>query len=147
MSDSSEEDLIVQIMREFAQVSAFVRGRWSQYADELHEGLRVQGVMVLQAIWKAECVSATELSNLLRMDKALVSRQVAKLRALEMVCAKQDDNDKRITWLSVTEKGKKVLTTLHKGVAEAYKERLLEWNREDLESLKEKLAKFNSVHI
>lgn len=130
-------------MHEFAGVFAFSRGRWARYAEELHEDLRVVSIMVLQTVMRREKITATELGAALDMDKAMVSRQVSKLRSLGLVCAFPDENDGRVTWLSLTESGKQSLHALHAKLGDAYRERLGGWSESDLVSLKELLLRFN----
>ncbi|WP_449277027.1 DHA2 family efflux MFS transporter permease subunit [Leucobacter sp. GX24907] len=141
---SAERDATVSdIIAEFSQVFAFARTRWSRYAEEVHPELKGVGMMVLQVILRKGPITATALSQMLDMDKAVVSRQVSKLRQLELIEAKASDEDRRVTLLRSSESAQHTIDRLHAENADAYSERFAEWSVDELETLRAGLHRFN----
>ncbi|MBK0417647.1 MarR family transcriptional regulator [Leucobacter sp. CSA1] len=138
-----EEEAISDIIAEFSQVFAFARTRWTRYAEEVHPDLRGVGMMVLQTIRRRGPITATELSHLLDMDKAVVSRQVAKLRQLDLIDAEPSAEDRRVVLLTTSTAAQGTLDGLHAQTAHAYHERFEGWSVEDLEALRAALRRFN----
>ena len=96
MSDSQRESAIPEIIAEFSQVFAAAKSRWARYAEEVHPELRGPGMMILQTILRRGPITATGLGSMLDMDKAMVSRQVAKLRGLGLETVGLDPEAGRI---------------------------------------------------
>lgn len=137
--------MIPDVIAEFGQVFAFARARWARYAEQIHPELRGVGMMMLQTISRKGPVTATELGRLLDMDKALVSRQVTKLRDLDLVLAQNDQADRRVVLLTVSEHGAAALSELHRELADAYERRLEGWEESDITTLVQLLHRFNAV--
>lgn len=141
--DAGRDTTVAEIIAEFSQVFAFARTRWSRYAEEVNPGLKGVGMMVLQVILRKGPVTATELSQMLDMDKAVVSRQVSKLRQLDLIEAEASDEDRRVTLLRPSETAQHTIERLHAKNAHAYHERFAEWSAGDLETLRVGLHRFN----
>lgn len=137
--------MIPDIIAEFGQVFAFARARWARYAEQIHPELRGVAMMMLQTISRKGPVTATELGRLLDMDKAVVSRQMTKLRDLELVLAQNDESDRRVVLLTVSEHGLAALSELHRELADAYERRLEGWDPEDVAALVQLLHRFNAA--
>lgn len=137
--------MIPDIIAEFGQVFAFARTRWARFAEQIHPELRGVGMMILQTISRKGPITATEIGQLLDMDKAVVSRQLAKLRQLDLVDAVSSEADRRVVVLTASALGKQTLGELHAQLSEAYERRLAGWSQEDLAQLQDMLHRFNSV--
>lgn len=137
--------MISEIIAEFGQVFAFARARWARFAEQIHPELRSVSIMVLQTIARRGPITATEIAQLLDMDKAVVSRQLTKLRQLELVDAEHAEADRRVVLLTVSEAGRATLRKLHDHLAEAYERRLAGWSADELETLQQMLHRFNAV--
>lgn len=144
MSSDEPGDVISGIISEFSDVLAFSRTRWARYADEAHEDLSGVSIIVLQFIKKKGPVTATGLSQMLDMDKSLVSRQVAKLRDLGLVVATEAQEDRRVLLLTVSDKAKELAAHIRESWASAYRERFAGWSEEELETLRAGLHRFNA---
>jgi len=142
---SHRSELIPQIVSEFSQVFAFTRGRWSHYAEEIHPDLKGVGMMMLQTILRKGAVTATELGQLLTLDKATVSRQVAKLREIGLVAAEPSAEDRRVILLSATAETRAAIDGLQGLTAAAYQERFADWSAGDLAELQRLLHRFNTT--
>ena len=142
-ADAPRDDRIAQIISEFSEVFAFARSHWASYAQEVDPELKGVGMIVLQLIFKKGPVTATALSQMLDMDKAVVSRQVSKLRELGLLEAEASAEDRRVTLLRASEAAQRTLERLHAQNAHAYHERFEQWSAEELEQLREGLHRFN----
>ncbi len=145
MSSPTDESVIADIITEFAQVFAFARTRWAGYAEQVHPDLKGLSMMMLQTIKRRDAVTATELAQILHTDKAVVSRQVAKLRELGFIEATADEADRRVLRLTVTPVAEQALERMRESSSAAYHERFAGWNSEELGQLRVLLHRFNSA--
>lgn len=139
-----DDEVISQIITEFSEVFAFARTRWSNYAEEVHPDLRGIGMIVLQTIVRKGPVTATGLVQMLDMDKAVVSRQVSRLRDLGLIEATPAEEDRRVNLLTPSPRAEALLTELRARNAIAYQERFDGWSPEQLVTLRDALHRFNS---
>lgn len=144
MSNPTEDSVIADIITEFAQVFAFARTRWAGYAEQAHPDLKGLSMMMLQTIKRRDAITATELAQLLHTDKAVVSRQVSKLRELGFIEATPDEADRRVLRLTVTAFAEQVLEDMREKSSAAYHERFAGWSAEELKQLRLLLHRFNS---
>lgn len=135
---------IAHIIAEFSEVFAFVRTRWARFAEETHPDLRGTGILVLQIVLRKGPVTVTGLSQLLGMDKAMVSRQITKLRELGFVESAPAPEDRRVTLITATDKARETIEALRARAAHDYQLRFAEWDDNALEALGESLHRFNS---
>ncbi|QIK64759.1 MarR family transcriptional regulator [Leucobacter viscericola] len=139
------DELISEIIAEFSQVFAFARTRWARYAEEVHPELKGVGIMVLQTILRKGPITATQLSQLLGMDKAVVSRQVTKLREFGLIEAEAAAEDRRVVLLTASLAAQTAIEELHAHTSHDYQERFQGWRLEELASLNEALHRFNGA--
>ncbi|PRI10187.1 MarR family winged helix-turn-helix transcriptional regulator [Leucobacter massiliensis] len=142
--DRSREAPIAEIISEFSQTFAAARVRWVRYAEEVHPELRGGSLMVLQTVLRRGPVTATGLSQVLGMDKAMVSRHIAKLRELGLVDTEPAPEDRRVILLTVSATAEEVLGRIRERWAHSYHERFANWSVEELEQLREGLHRFNA---
>lgn len=138
-------DPIPEIIAEFSEVFAFARTRWARYAEEVHPELKGVGMMILQTILRKGPVTATGLGQMLDMDKAVVSRQVAKLRDLGLIEAEAAEEDRRVVLLTGSDRARGALDELHAQTALAYQERFAGWSDTELDTLRTLLRRFNQA--
>ena len=151
MHDASEtapngtnHDGISDIIAEFSEVFTFARTRWARYAEEVDPELKGVGIMMLQVIQRKGPISATGISQLLNMDKAMVSRQIAKLRELELVDTRAAEEDRRVLLLTPSAKAEELLSAIRQKWAHSYHERFAGWSPDELEQLRASLHRFNA---
>lgn len=138
---------ISHIISEFSEVFAFVRTRWARFAEETHPDLRGSGIMVLQIVVRKGPVTVTGLSQLLDMDKAMVSRQVTKLRELGLVDTAPAPEDRRVTLITGTDQARTTIEELRARAAHDYHLRFADWDDAALEELGANLHRFNSYSV
>jgi len=139
------EHVIAEIISEFSEVFAFARTRWARYAEEVHGDLKGVSMMLLHAVMKKGPITATAIGQALDMDKAVVSRQIAKLRELELVDAEPAPEDRRVVLLTATDLAKQHLDAVRESWAHDYHARFDGWSLDDLERLRHGLERFNEA--
>lgn len=144
MNDRLRDEMIPDIISEFSQVFAAARSRWARYAEEIHPELRGPGLMILQTIIRRGPITATGLGGLLDMDKAMISRQLARLREFGLVEARAAESDKRVTLLTASAKANAAVEIMHARTAEEHSVRFGDWSDEDLAGLQSMLHRFNA---
>lgn len=142
MDDSA--DTIAEIIAEFSEVIAFARSRWARYAEDVHQDLRGVGLIVLQLILRKGPLTVTGISQMLDMDKAVVSRQISKLRELSLVDAEPSPEDGRVVLLTGSAHAQELIDAIREKWADAYHERFSGWTAADLEQLRANLHRFNA---
>ncbi|WP_449283299.1 MarR family winged helix-turn-helix transcriptional regulator [Leucobacter sp.] len=142
--DSPRGTEIAGIISEFSEIFASARTRWVRYAEEVHPDLNGGGIMVLQIVLRKGPVTATGLSQMLGMDKAMVSRHIAKLRELELIETEAAPEDRRVILLTVSERARRLMERIRERWAHSYHERFEDWSLESLEQLRDGLHRFNA---
>lgn len=145
MHEQQRDDVIPGIIAEFSQVFAAARTRWARFAEEVHPDLRGPGIMILQTILRHGALTVTGLGSMLDMDKAMVSRQVTKLRSLGLVDAKEADSDRRVTLLTASESARLAIERMQAQTADEYRARFADWDDSDLLQLQGMLRRFNAA--
>ncbi len=81
------------------------------YFNTFLKGLEVSGgpLQMLPAIHRFNDFSQDELSAKLNLDKTTVARGLGKLLKAGFIIKNQDENDKRVYRISLSEKGKEIL--------------------------------------
>lgn len=144
MTHPARDEVVAEIIGEFSHLFASARTRWTRYAEEIHPDLRGPGMMLLQTILRQGPITATRLGGILDMDKAMVSRQVTKLRALGLVDAREAESDRRVILLTASEEAQAALDGMHARTSNDYRKRFAEWSDEELESLHTLMHRFNA---
>lgn len=139
------DDIVADIISEFSEVIAFARSRWARYAEDVHSDLRGVGLIMLQVIMRKGPLTATGIAQMLDMDKAVVSRQLAKLRDLGLVEAEPAPEDRRVTLLTASSRAQELLDGIRVKWAGAYHERFRGWSDEELRDLRSGLHRFNAT--
>ncbi|SJN13397.1 Transcriptional regulator, MarR family [Leucobacter sp. 7(1)] len=141
---AGRDDIVADIISEFSEVIAFARSRWARYAEDVHADLRGVGLIMLQVIMRKGPLTATGIAQMLDMDKAVVSRQLAKLRELELVDAEPASEDRRVTLLTASARAHELLDGIRVKWAGAYHERFAGWSAAELDHLRSGLHRFNA---
>lgn len=144
-TDSHDVDTVTEIITEFTEVLAFSRSRWARSANGVQIGLGAVGMMVLQFISRKGPLTATDLCQILDMDKSFVSRQVAKLRELGFVEANPAPDDGRVQLLTPSDEALALMNHIRTQWVSAYRERFSDWSDADLVALRDSLHRFNAA--
>lgn len=145
MESTSRDEVIPEIMAEFSQIFAAAKTRWAKNAEAVHPELGGPGMMILQTILRRGPVTATGLSGMLHMDKALISRHLTKLRALGLVHAEEAESDRRVTLLTASAEAERTVDELKRRSAEDYRARFGGWSLEEVAQFRALLHRFNAA--
>lgn len=145
VADGASASTAAEIVAELSEVFAFSRNRWQRFAAEVVPDVKSVNLMMLHTILRKGPITPTELSALLDLDKAAVSRHVARLRELGLVSSVPSAQDGRVQRLTVTEKAEHQLLTIRERWGRAYEERFADWDLAALESLRDGLHRFNAA--
>lgn len=118
----------IEIVKQLLRLGAFLQREGGRLLSKL--GLNQQQFVVLKEIQEKGPVSQKEICSDLLLEKSNVSKIIKKLESeglIEMVFSHEDN---RISLLTTTKKGKKII---NQGM-----QLLNEWNKKWLESLSEK---------
>lgn len=83
----------------------------------------------------------------LKLDVSTASRQIASLEDKDFVVRFPDENNRRISLIEITQKGKMVYQDVKNARSKAYSQILKEWPEEDLDVLEKILKKLNQSLI
>ena len=138
------EARITDVISEFSEFFAAARSNWARYSEEVHPELTGAGMIIMQFIVRNGPVTATGICQIMRMDKALVSRQVARLRELGFVHATPAEEDRRVMLLTPSDEAKRVMGLVKAKWAHSYHDRFADWDIEEIERFRAALHRFNT---
>lgn len=144
MSDRTRHATITGVISEFSQAFAAARSRWARSAEEVHPDLRGPGMILLQTILRKGPITATDLGSMLDIDKATVSRQISKLRSLDLVDAREAESDRRVILLTASKAAHEAIEAMQARISDDYLARFAEWSKEDLQQLESLLHRYNT---
>ena len=139
-----KNDRISEIISEFSEIFASARSSWSRFAEDVHPELTGASMIMLQFILRKGPVTATGMSQVMSMDKAMVSRQVTRLRELDFVVAEPAPEDRRVQLLTASPKAVEIMESIKQRWAHSYHERFAGWSADEVTQFGEMLHRFNA---
>ena len=130
-------------MVEMGSTMTLLRSWWSRTSEDM--GIGLGGLAILQAVSRRPEIRATEIGNLLKIDKAVVSRKITHMREMGLIEANPSPEDGRVFLLTMTKKGETEMDRVREMVAEFYSEKLADWTSEETEILRSLLHRFNTT--
>ncbi|MET7480626.1 MarR family winged helix-turn-helix transcriptional regulator [Streptomyces sp. NPDC005648] len=113
-------------------------------AGRMHPELSLVSYTLLGHLEESGGCRATDLATHYALDKSTVSRQVAALERARLIERRVDADDHRVQVLHLTETGRRILAQVTERRRAAFRERLANWPRNDLERFAEYLVTYNS---
>ena len=86
-------------------------------------------------------IAVNDLAQRLGVDQSTASRQLRPLEELRLVARTADDADRRVAWLSLTAKGRRVLERTTEVWLDDYRRALTDWDDDDRAKLGELLER------
>ncbi|MEU7430600.1 MarR family winged helix-turn-helix transcriptional regulator [Streptomyces sioyaensis] len=126
------------------EMTAFAR-RARASAARMHPELSLVSYTLLAHLDDQQGCRATDLAAHYLLDKSTVSRQIAALENLDFVERRVDPDDHRVQVLHPTEKGAQVLANVTASRRQAFRERLADWNEDDLDRFATYLQRYNAA--
>lgn len=134
------DEAVEAIQRE---MTVFAR-RARASAARMHPELSLVSYTLLGHLEENDGCRATDLAAHYALDKSTVSRQVAALERARLIERLIDADDHRVQVLHLTETGRRILAQVTDSRRAAFRERLAQWPREDLERFATYLVRYNS---
>jgi DNA-binding MarR family transcriptional regulator len=132
-----EHELIVLIRR--------VRRNMARQAQAVDRDLHASGYAVLLSVLEHDALRSKDLAELLDVDKAVVSRQVAHLETLGLVARSSDPDDGRAQLVALTSEGRGRLETVRGRDRAEFARRLADWPATDLTGFADLLSRYNAL--
>ncbi|MGX1755540.1 MarR family winged helix-turn-helix transcriptional regulator [Streptomyces lydicus] len=126
------------------EMTAFAR-RARATAARMHPELSLVSYTLLAHLDDQHGCRATDLAAHYLLDKSTVSRQIAALEKLDFVERRVDPEDHRVQVLHPTEKGAKTLANVTASRRKAFRERLADWDEDDLDRFATYLLRYNAA--
>ncbi len=108
-------------------------------------GLNQQQFSIFFEIGKAGKVKQKDMVNRLALERAHVSKVIKKLQNMYLISLTESEDDKRSAWLTLTQKGEKVLGECQKMFKDWNKIWISEINESLYESILNNLTKLQAV--
>lgn len=107
--------------------------------------LTMPQMYILITIDKKHDCTVTDIVNEMNISKATVSILTTKLELLKLVKKVSDKNDKRITHMILTEKGRNILKNKKEDIIKKLDDRFSKIDKKDLEFIEKNLDKANEI--
>ncbi|MEX2980542.1 MarR family winged helix-turn-helix transcriptional regulator [Streptomyces sp. C36] len=124
------------------ELTAFAR-RARATAARMHPELSLVSFTLLAHLEDQQGCRATDLAAHYLLDKSTVSRQIATLERLGLVERRLDPDDQRVQVLHLTDAGAATLAQVAASRLAAFRERLAEWDEDDLARFAGYLLRYN----
>jgi DNA-binding MarR family transcriptional regulator len=134
------QEAVETIQRE---MTVFAR-RARASAGRMHPELSLVSYTLLGHLEESGGCRATDLAAHYALDKSTVSRQVAALERARLVERRLDPDDHRVQVLHLTDAGRQILAQVTDSRRAAFRERLADWPKEDLERFADCLVRYNA---
>ncbi|MEU5538011.1 MarR family transcriptional regulator [Streptomyces sp. NPDC020362] len=113
-------------------------------AGRMHPELSLVSYTLLGHLEESGGCRATDLAAHYALDKSTVSRQVAALEQSGLIERRLDPEDHRVQVLHLTEAGREILAQVTRSRRAAFRERLADWQQEDLVRFAAYLERYNA---
>ncbi|MFE7799719.1 MarR family winged helix-turn-helix transcriptional regulator [Nocardia sp. NPDC057440] len=141
MRETSRAAAIQTIQRELTAFARRARGK----AAELHPELSLVAFSILDVIIERDGCQAADVADHFLLDKSTVSRQVGALERLGYLTREVDPDNRRSYHLRPTPEGRRIAGEAEQRRRDAFTERFLGWDDDDLRRLAEYLARYNAT--
>lgn len=139
------DEALRRIEQEMLTLLQRVRRSVAAEARALDPELQATGYAVLIVVAERGPLRSSEVIRLLDLDKAMVSRQVARLETTGLVAREPDPADGRAQLLRLTDAGRHRVQELRDRRRADFQERLATWPAGDLERFADDLARYNAT--
>lgn len=102
------------------------------------------GLAALRLVHRHGPLVVSDLSRRLGLDLSTVSRQLRPLEEEGLVARTTDDDDRRVAWIALTPKGRRVIDRTTKAWLEDYEHALEHWTSADRAALAELLERLRT---
>ncbi|PGL69671.1 MarR family winged helix-turn-helix transcriptional regulator [Bacillus sp. AFS055030] len=86
-----------------------VRKNWQKTDEEVKNSLTPPKYLLLYLIYKNQKITASELGRQIGLSSGSITTAVNKLVDNHLISRKRDSRDRRVTWLELTDEGKRLV--------------------------------------
>jgi MarR family 2-MHQ and catechol resistance regulon transcriptional repressor len=86
-----------------------VRKNWQKADEEVKNSLTPPKYLLLYLIYKNQKITASELGRQIGLSSGSITTAVNKLVNNHLISRKRDSHDRRVTWLELTDEGKRLI--------------------------------------
>ncbi|XZF77125.1 MarR family winged helix-turn-helix transcriptional regulator [Bacillus sp. AL-1R] len=86
-----------------------VRKNWQKTDEEVKNSLTPPKYLLLYLIYKNQKITASELGRQIGLSSGSITTAVNKLVDNHLISRKRDSRDRRVTWLELTDEGKRLI--------------------------------------
>ncbi len=86
-----------------------VRKNWQKTDEEVKNSLTPPKYLLLYLIYKNQKLTASELGRQIGLSSGSITTAVNKLVNNHLISRKRDSRDRRVTWLELTDEGKRLI--------------------------------------
>ena len=145
-----QQEFIKNVVTDLFQIPAYthriVRSKFTKIAlENIEVSLTPLHFEIMMLLTEEGALPVAKIGERLVLAKAHMTQLVDKLVENEIVVREADPNDRRVTQISITAKGKETLDKIHERVSRAFNKALSSLSRDDLEELTSSLGKIRSV--
>lgn len=140
---AERQDLYASAEQELFSLIALTARAKRELAARLGNQLTPGYLPVLGTILRSQRITQSEICERLLVDKATLSRMVAKLEQLELVEREVDTEDRRVFHLMPTELAVQRWHECFHGWRTELRSRMSNWNDEDMSTLIDLLSRLN----
>ncbi|MEJ3405563.1 MarR family winged helix-turn-helix transcriptional regulator [Rathayibacter sp. YIM 133350] len=144
-ADTSMDSAIEDVEEQFGVLFSRVRTSWKDAAAQIHPDLQPVGYKILSTIARSGSTNAHALSELLDVDKSVVSRQVRMLEDAGLVQSEADARDGRARVLRPTPLAIERVNAVRSGNKGRLHELLRSWPESDVRAFADMLGKLTAV--
>lgn len=140
----SDKDNLLNLMKE--QLDSFFYNikqlsQHSRLEGSLNEGLS----FLLYILWISGRSKVSDIAQKLGITNGAVTQMADKMVKADLIIRERSEEDRRIVWLSLSEKGKNMVNEIHNSRFEYFRSRLSQLSEEDLENSIEVFQKLNAL--
>lgn len=132
---TAELGKLIHQLKELEKLPIMIPGVGKVSPSEFH---------LIEAIGKGQAVTGSDLVLALNMTKGAVSQFVKELLIKEIIQQQSDESDKRLKWLSLTSKGKRIYQEHQKLEGNVTRALVAELNQNELSGFVKGLEIFNN---
>jgi len=141
------DDAALHALYEFTELIA-ANVRSARQRERVVRAARVPltraGLNGLRIIERHGPIAVSDLARRLGVDQSTASRQLRPLEEARLIARAVDENDRRVAWLSLTPKGRRVVARTTEAWLEDYETALAGWSATDRAHLGELLDRLRN---
>ena len=144
------QEFIKNVVTDLFSIPAYshriVRSKFTKVAlENIEVSLTPLHFEIMVLLTEEGTLPVAKIGERLVLAKAHMTQLVDKLVENEIVVREADPNDRRVSRISITAKGKETLDKIHEKVSRAFKKALSSLSENDLKELTTSLSKIRSV--